>query len=67
MTRVDIDSGASLAASSSETFVYDASWDGDEVVGSDGDVTITGFSLADDKIIVLGASIHLVMKERIYW
>ena len=58
--RVDIDSGASLAASSSsETFVYDASWDGDEVVGSDGDVTITGFSLADDKIIVLGASIPL--------
>ena len=56
--RVDIDSGASLAASSSsETFVYDASWDGDEVVGSDGDVTITGFSLADDKIIVLGAGI----------
>jgi len=56
--RVDIDSGASLAASSSsETFVYDASWDGDEVVGSDGDVTITGFSLADDKIIVLGANI----------
>ncbi len=56
--RVDIDSGASLtASSSSETFVYDASWDGDEVVGSDGDVTITGFSLADDKIIVLGAGI----------
>ena len=56
--RVDIDSGASLvASSSSETFVYDASWDGDEVVGSDGDVTITGFSLADDKIIVLGANI----------
>jgi len=56
--RVDIDSGASVvASSSSETFVYDASWDGDEVVGSDGDVTITGFSLADDKIIVLGAGI----------
>jgi len=56
--RIDIDSGASLtASSSSETFVYDASWDGDEVVGSDGDVTIAGFSLADDKIIVLGSGI----------
>ena len=56
-TRVDIASTAVTAGSSSETFVYDAAWDGDEVVGSDGDVTITGFDLATDKIVVLGADI----------
>ena len=57
-TRVDIDSGATLtAAADSETFVYDAVASGSNVVGSDGDVTISGFSFADDKIIVLGSGI----------
>ena len=56
-TRVDIDSSSVTAANDNETFVYDASWDGDEVVGSDGNVTISGFSLASDKLIILGASI----------
>ena len=59
-TRVDIESGVDVTASSeNETFVYNAGWDGDEVYGSDGDVTISGFSLANDKIIILGASIPL--------
>ena len=59
-TRVNIEAGTDLAASSdNETFVYNAAWDGDEVTGSDGDVTISGFSLANDKIIILGASIPL--------
>ena len=56
-TRVDIDSAAVTAAADSETFVYDAVASGSNVVGSDGDVTISGFSLADDKIIVLGSGI----------
>ena len=42
-----------LRAMMLETFVYDATWDGDEVVGSDGDVTITGFSLSSDKLLIL--------------
>ena len=59
-TRVDIEAGTDVTASSdNETFVYNAAWDGDEVSGSDGDVTISGFSLANDKIIILGASIPL--------
>jgi cell division septation protein DedD len=56
-TRVDIDSAAITAAADNETFVYDAVASGSNVVGSDGDVTISGFSLADDKIIVLGSGI----------
>ena len=56
-TRVDIDGAAVTAAADSETFVYDAVASGSNVVGSDGDVTISGFSLADDKIIVLGSGI----------
>jgi len=56
-TRVDIDSAAVTAAADSETFVYDAVASGGNVVGSDGDVTISGFSLSDDKIIVLGSGI----------
>ena len=56
-TRVDIDAAAVTAAADSETFVYDAVASGSNVVGSDGDVTISGFSLADDKIIVLGSGI----------
>ncbi len=57
-TRVDIDSGATLtAAADSETFVYDAVASGSNVVGSDGDVIISGFNLSDDKIIVLGSGI----------
>ena len=56
--RVDIDSGANLtAAADSETFVYDAVASGSNVVGSDGDVIISGFNLSDDKIIVLGSGI----------
>ena len=56
--RVDIDSGATLtAAADSETFVYDAVASGSNVVGSDGDVIISGFNLSDDKIIVLGSGI----------
>ena len=63
-TRVDIEAGTDVTASSdNETFVYNAAWDGDEVSGSDGDVTISGFSLANDKIIILGASIPLDMTE----
>ena len=59
-TRVDIESGVDVTASSdNETFVYNAGWDGNEVYGSDGDVTISGFSLSNDKIIILGASIPL--------
>ena len=56
-TRVDIDGAAITAAADSETFVYDAVASESNVVGSDGDVTISGFSLADDKIIVLGSGI----------
>jgi hypothetical protein len=56
-TRVDIDALTVTATADAETFVYDASWDGDEVVGSDGNVTISGFNLTSDKIIILGASI----------
>jgi hypothetical protein len=55
--RVDIDASTATASADAETFVYDASWDGDEVVGSDGNVTISGFNLTSDKIIILGASI----------
>ena len=56
-SQVDIDSDTVAATSDAETFVYDASWDGDEVVGADGNVTITGFSLANDKLIILGSGI----------
>ena len=56
-TRVDIDSSSVAATSESETFVYDAVASGSDVVGSDGDVTISGFSLSNDKIIVLGSGI----------
>ena len=56
-TRVDIDSSSITATSESETFVYDAVASGSDVVGSDGDVTISGFSLSNDKIIVLGSGI----------
>ena len=56
-TRVDIDSSSVTATSESETFVYDAVASGSDVVGSDGDVTISGFSLSNDKIIVLGSGI----------
>ena len=49
-TQVDIDSDSVAASADAETFVYDASWDGDEVVGSDGDVTISGFNLSSDKL-----------------
>jgi hypothetical protein len=52
-TQVDIDSASITAADEAETFVYDASWDGDEIVGSDGNVTITGFSLTSDKLVIL--------------
>ena len=41
----------------SETFVYDAVASGNDVVGSDGNVTISGFDLSTDKIIVLGSGI----------
>ena len=56
-TRVDIDSSSVTATSESETFVYDAVASGSDVVGSDGDVTISGFNLSNDKIIVLGSGI----------
>ena len=56
-SQVDIDGDTVAATSDAETFVYDASWDGDEVVGADGNVTITGFSLANDKLIILGSGI----------
>jgi hypothetical protein len=56
-TRVDIDSASVTATADSETFVYDAVANGTDVVGSDGDVTITGFDIATDKIIVLGSGI----------
>ena len=56
-TRVDIDSSSVAATSESETFVYDAVASGSDVVGSDGDVTISGFNLSNDKIIVLGSGI----------
>ena len=52
-TQVDIDSASVTATADAETFVYDASWDGDEVVGSDGDVTISGFNLSSDKLVIL--------------
>ena len=58
--RVDLESNSTVAATdSNETFVYDASWDGNSVVGADGDVTITNFSLANDKLIILGGGIPL--------
>ena len=56
-TRVDIDTDTITASSDNETFVYDAVASGSNVVGSDGNVTISGFSLANDKIIVLGSGI----------
>ena len=56
-TRVDIDSDTVAASSDNETFVYDAVASGSDVVGSDGNVTISGFSLANDKIIILGSGI----------
>ena len=56
-SQVDIDSASIEASSDAETFVYDASWDGDEVIGADGNVTISGFSLASDKILVIGSGI----------
>ena len=56
-TRVDIDSSSVTATADSETFVYDAVASGNNVVGSDGDVTISGFDLSTDKIIVLGSGI----------
>ena len=59
-TRVDIEASTDVTATAdNETFVYNAAWDGDEVAGSDGNVTISGFSLANDKVIILGASIPL--------
>ena len=45
-TRVDIDSSSVTATADSETFVYDAVASGNDVVGSDGDVTISGFDLS---------------------
>ena len=56
-TRIDIDSASVTATADSETFVYDAVANGTDVVGSDGDVTITGFDIDTDKIIVLGSGI----------
>ena len=56
-TRVDIDSASVTATADNETFVYDAVASGTDVVGSDGDVTISGFDIATDKIIVLGSGI----------
>jgi hypothetical protein len=56
-TRVDIDSVTVTASTDSETFVYDAVASGSDVVGSDGNVTISGFDIATDKIIVLGSGI----------
>ena len=56
-TRVDIDSSSVDATADSETFVYDAVASGNDVVGSDGNVTISGFDLSTDKIIVLGSGI----------
>ena len=56
-TRVDIDAASVTATADSETFVYDAVASGTDVVGSDGDVTISGFDIATDKIIVLGSGI----------
>ncbi len=56
-TRVDIDSSSVAATADSETFVYDAVASGNDVVGSDGNVTISGFDLSTDKIIVLGSGI----------
>jgi len=56
-TRVDIDSSSVTASTDSETFVYDAVASGNDVVGSDGNVTISGFDLSTDKIIVLGSGI----------
>ena len=56
-TRVDIDTDTITASSDNDTFVYDAVASGSNVVGSDGNVTISGFSLANDKIIVLGSGI----------
>ena len=56
-TRVDIDSSSVTATADSETFVYDAVASGNDVVGSDGDVTISGFDLSKDKIIILGSGI----------
>jgi hypothetical protein len=56
-TRVDIDSSSVAASADAETFVYDAVASGNDVVGSDGDVTISGFDLSSDKIIVLGSGI----------
>ena len=56
-TRVDIDSASITAAADSETFVYDAVASGSDVVGSDGNVTISGFNIDNDKIIVLGSGI----------
>ena len=55
--RVDIDSSSVTATTESETFVYDAVASGNDVVGSDGNVTISGFDLSTDKIIVLGSGI----------
>jgi hypothetical protein len=56
-SRVDIDTASVTATADSETFVYDAVASGTDVVGSDGDVTISGFDIATDKIIVLGSGI----------
>ena len=55
-SSIDIDSASISASADAETFVYDASWDGDEVVGSDGNVTISGFNLSSDKIVILSFS-----------
>ena len=55
--RVDIDSSSVTASADAETFVYDATSSGSNVVGADGNVTISGFDLSKDKIIVLGAGI----------
>ena len=56
-SRVDIDSSSVTASADAETFVYDATSSGSDVVGADGNVTISGFDLSTDKIIILGSGI----------
>ena len=56
-SRVDIDTSSVTASADAETFVYDATSSGSDVVGADGNVTISGFDLSTDKIIILGSGI----------
>ena len=56
-SRVDIDTSSVTASADAETFVYDATSSGSDVVGADGNVTISGFDLSADKIIILGSGI----------